>query len=146
MKETKRNLKVLSYVILALAAYSLIRVALDIFLFTDFSSLPEGATATTVLIGQITVIVVSFLLLLPQVYVGVKGIKVSNTPDSSKAHIVWAIILAVFSAIGVVGAVSDLVGKNGELVGNLLETADMVIDVCLYITYAKYAKQIRKAA
>ena len=147
MKESRKNLKVLSYVILALAVYSLVRVIISVFtLDFDPNNLPEGATAGIMLGGQIFVCVVSFILLLPQTFVGIKGIKVSNNPDSSKAHIVWAVILAVCSVLGVISSASNLINNNGDLVGNLLETADMVIDVCMYIAYVKYAKQVRKAA
>ena len=147
MKESRKNLKVLSFVILALAVYSLIRVALSVFTLNfDLDNLPEGVTAGVVLAGQIIVCVISFLLLLPQTYVGIKGIKVSNNPDSSKAHIVWAVILAVCSVLGVVSSVSNLINNNSDLVGNLFELADMVIDVCMYIAYVKYAKLVRKGA
>ena len=146
MKESKRNLKVLSIVILAMAVYSLIRVVLSVFTMDfDVNNLPDGATASIVLAGQIAVCVISLILLLPQVFVGVKGIKVSNTPDSSKAHIVWAVILAVFSILGVISPVSNLI-QNTDVVGNLFEVADMVIDAVIYIVYIKYARQIRAAA
>ena len=146
MKETKRNLKVLSIVILAMAVYSLIRVVLSVFTMDfDTSNLPDGATASIVLAGQIAVCVISLILLLPQVFVGVKGIKVSNTPDSSKAHIVWAVILTVFSSIGVISPVLNLIQKT-DIVGNLFEAADMAIDAVIYIVYIKCAKQLLKAA
>ena len=146
MKETKRNLKVLSIVILAMAVYSLIRVVLSVFTMDfDTSNLPDGATASIVLAGQIAVCVISLILLLPQVFVGVKGIKVSNTPDSSKAHIVWAVILTVFSIIGVISPVLNLIQKT-DIVGNLFEAADMAIDAVIYIVYIKCAKQLLKAA
>ena len=146
MKETKRNLKILSIVILAMTVYSLIRVVLSVFTMNfDTNNLPDGVTAGILLAGQIVTCVISLIILLPQVYVGVKGIKISNNPDSSKAHIVWAVILAIFSIIGLISPVSNLI-QNGDIVGNLFEAADMVIDTIIFIAYIKYAKQLSKAA
>ena len=147
MEKNKKNLKVLSILILALAVYSLIRIVLSVFsIDLNPEDLTDGASATLLLIGQIFVCVVSFILLIPQIFVGIKGIKVSNNPDSSKAHIVWAVILAVCSILGVISSVSNLISNNGDLVGNLFELADMVIDVCMYVAYVKYAKLVRKDA
>ena len=146
MERNKKNLKILSILILALAVYSLIRIVLSVFsIDLNPEDLTDGTSATHLLIGQIFVCVVSVILLIPQIFVGIKGIKVSNNPDSSKAHIVWAVILAIFSIIGLISPVSNLI-QNGDIVGNLFEAADMVIDTIIFIAYIKYAKQLSKAA
>jgi uncharacterized membrane protein len=146
MEKNKKNLKVLSILILALAVYSLIRIVLSVFsIDLNPEDLTDGASATHLLIGQIFVCVVSVILLIPQIFVGIKGIKVSNNPDSSKAHIVWAVILTVLSVIGILSPASELI-KGVAVLDNLLAVADMVLDAIIYIEYINYAKKLVKAA
>jgi uncharacterized membrane protein len=146
MEKNKKNLKILSILILALAVYSLIRIVLSVFLIDlNPEDLTDGASATHLLIGQIFVCVVSVILLIPQIFVGIKGIKVSNNPDSSKAHIVWAVILTVLSVIGILSPASELI-KGVAVLDNLLAVADMVLDAIIYIEYISYAKKLVKAA
>jgi uncharacterized membrane protein len=146
MEKNKKNLKILSILILALAVYSLIRIVLSVFLIDlNPEDLTDGASATHLLIGQIFVCVVSVILLIPQIFVGIKGIKVSNNPDSSKAHIVWAVILTVLSVIGILSPASELI-KGVAVLDNLLAVADMALDAIIYIEYINYAKKLVKAA
>lgn len=146
MEKNKKNLKILSILILALAVYSLIRIVLSVFsIDLNPEDLTDGASATHLLIGQIFVCVVSVILLIPQIFVGIKGIKVSNNPDSSKAHIVWAVILTVLSVIGILSPASELI-KGVAVLDNLLTVADMALDAIIYIEYINYAKKLVKAA
>ena len=144
MEKAKRNLKVLSILILALAVYSLVRVVLSVFMIDfDLNNLPDGATPALVLGGQIFICAFSLILSLPQIYVGVKGIKVSNNPDSSKAHIVWAFILTVLSVVAITGPISNII-NNVDLFANVIDLIDIVLDAVIYIVYIKFAKQIRR--
>ena len=146
MEKNKKNLKILSILILALAVYSLVRIVLSVFsIDLNPENLTDGASATHLLIGQIFVCVVSVILLIPQIFVGIKGIKFSNNPDSSKAHIVWAVILTVLSVIGILSPASELI-KGVAVLDNLLAVADMVLDAIIYIEYINYAKKLVKAA
>ena len=146
MEKNKKNLKILSILILALAVYSLIRIVLSVFsIDLNPEDLTDGASATLLLIGQIFVCVVSVILLIPQIFVGIKGIKVSNNPDSSKAHIVWAVILTVLSVIGILSPASELI-KGVAVLDNLLAVADMALDAIIYREYINYAKKLVKAA
>ena len=146
MMNARKNLKWLSAVVLALAGLSFIRVIWDAF-FTEINTaaLPEGATEGLVLAAQIALCVVGIILLLPQIYVGVKGLKIAEKPDNSKAHIVWATILTVISVIGILSPVSDLL-KGGNVADNVVAIIDMATDVAVYIAYITYAKQVLKAA
>ena len=145
MEKNKKNLKILSILILALAVYSLVRIVLSVFsIDLNPENLTDGASATHLLIGQIFVCVVSVILLIPQIFVGIKGIKVSNNPDS-KAHIVWAVILTVLSVIGILSPASELI-KGVAVLDNLLAVADMALDAIIYIEYINHAKKLVKAA
>ena len=146
MEKNRKNLKVISILILALAVYSFARLALSVFTIeVNPENLAEGVSSSLLLVGQIFVCVVGFILLLPQTYVGIKGIKVSNKPDSSKAHIVWAVILAALSVIGIFSPVSELI-QGVDVVGNVLAAVDMALDVIIYIEYINFANKVMKAA
>ena len=146
MSNARKNLKWLSTVVLALAGLSFIRVIWDAF-FTDFNveSLPEGTTAGVVLAAQIMLSVVGCILLLPQIYVGVKGLKIAEKPDHSRAHIVWAIILTVISAIGIISPAANIINAE-NVFENVVEFIDMATDIAIYVAYIGYAKQVSKAA
>ena len=71
MEKTKNNLKTTSIVVLALAGLSLIRIIFEIFFgsFKDAlndATIPEGSPENIILIAQIFVLLVSFLVTLPQ--------------------------------------------------------------------------------
>ena len=146
MSNARKNLKYMSIVILALSVFTLIRVLLDVFsLEFNADAVADGVTAGIILIGQIVVCAVSLILLLPQVYVGVKGIKLSKNPDSSKGHIVWATILAVISVIGIFSPISDMI-QTGDFANNFAALLDVATDAAVYIAYIGFAKQVLKEA
>ena len=146
MTNARKNLKLMSIVILALTVFSFVRVGLSAFSM-DFNmeELPEGTTASIILAAQIALCVFSFILLLPQIYVGVKGMKIAKNPDNSKAHIVWATILAVLSVICIISPVAGII-RTGDFAGNFAELIDVVTDAAVYFAYVGYAKQVLKAA
>lgn len=146
MTNARKNLKVLSILMLVLTAFTFARTIWEAFTM-DFNleALPEGTTAGAVLAAQIVLCVLSFIFLLPQIYVGAKGLKISQNPNRSKAHIMWAMILTVISAISIIFPVANLI-RAGDLAENLLALLDLVTDVVVYIAYIVYAKQVLKDA
>ena len=141
MENTRKELKLTSIAILVFAALSLVSVITSI-IFGDFSSLadtPDGI----LLASKIIVVVIAALILLPQVYVGVKGIKIAKAPVSTKAHIVWATILLVISVISVIMFVVDLfeAGNTAQEVGDL---CNAVVEGVLFFEYIRLAKAIAK--
>ena len=106
---------------------------------------PAGMTEGLVLATMITMYVVAFLLMIPQICVGLKGLKVAKEPDSSKGHIVWAIILLVFAAMGLVSSVSGLI-QTGDVMGNIFKIVDGVLDVIAFLMFTVAAVNLSKAA
>ena len=144
--KARKNLNCMSILILVLSAFTLVRVLVETFVF-DFNmeTLPEGATAGLVLATQISLCVFSCILLLPQIYVGVKGMKLAKNPvNNFKAPIVWATILAVISAISLFSPISGLINAK-DIVSNLVALLNLATDVAVYIAYIVYAKQVLKA-
>ena len=141
MEQTKKNLKTTSMLVLLFAALTLIRVIVSL-IFDGFGS-TEGATDGAVLVANIIVLVVTVICLIPQVYIGLKGIKVANAPDSSKAHVIWAMILFVITVLSLISPVIGLIKKDtgSDNVGTLLS---LLLEGIIYFEYVKYARDIAK--
>ena len=141
MEQTKKNLKTTSMLVLLFAALNLIRVIVSL-IFDGFGS-TEGATDGAVLVANIIVLVVTVICLIPQVYIGLKGIKVANAPDSSKAHVIWAMILFVITVLSLISPVIGLIKKDtgSDNVGTLLS---LLLEGIIYFEYVKYARDIAK--
>ena len=145
MEKTRKNLKITSIILLIMAGSTVLNILGEVF-FGEFNSaaLPEGAPTNTLLIAKIVLLAVSALFLWPQIYVAIKGIKIAKTHNNTKGHIFWAIVLLVFSIVGLISPTLELLRSEGvyQNVGSILS---MLIEVCLYYEYIKYAKEIAKA-
>ena len=126
MEQTRKNLKTSSLIVLALAGLSLLNILYGLF-FGEFNEelnsavLPEGSPDNILMITKVFVLVVSFLMLLPQLYIGLKGLKLAKNPDSSRGHIVWGIILVVCTATGLLSPLSAFLQGDGDAFGNVAE-------------------------
>lgn len=147
MENSRKNLKFMSIAMLILAALSFARILLDL-IFTDFTQAAltvEGFSQEFVTAGIIIVAVISFILLLPQIYIGIKGLRVAKNPDSSRGHIVWAVVLLIFAIIALVSGVIDMIDA-GKIKDNISSVVNMILDVVIYSTFIKYAKEVRTNA
>ena len=141
MEQTRKNLKTTSILVLLFAVLDLVRVIVSL-IFDGFGS-AEGATDGAVLVANIIVLSVTGICLIPQVYIGLKGIKVANAPDSSKAHIIWAMILFVITVLSLISPIIGLIKKDAgsDNVGTLLA---LLLEGVIYFEYVKYARDIAK--
>jgi hypothetical protein len=142
MEQSRKHLKIISIVVLVLTVSTILDLIVGL-IELNGATIPDGAPANTLMITKIVLMVVSAVLLLPQIYIGFKGIKVANNPDSSKAHIVVAFILFVLSIVdlvsGIVGGVQT--GFSKEIVRTALS---VIVDVLVYADYIKYARLVAK--
>jgi hypothetical protein len=143
MEQTKSNFKITSILVLILAGLSLVQtVVMLAFGFANPGNVPEQA----VLITKILVAVISLLLLLPQVYMGVRGLKLVKNPDpAANAHIIWAIILFVFSVLALISPVKALIG-GADIGASISSIFNVLIEVLVFGEYIKYAKDLQKQA
>ena len=149
MEQSRKNLKTSSIIVLALAGLSLLNIIFELFFGSlngalNSAAIPEGATDNIILIAKIFILVLSILILVPQFYIGIKGIKIAKNPDSSKGHIVWGIILIVVTAIGLISPFRMLIQGEGEAFGNVSELLSVGVDVFILFEYVKYARAVRK--
>ena len=146
MEKTIKNLKITSICVLILAGLSLLQAITELFFGKiDTSNFPEGVTDEVLLAAKIILCVISVVLLLPQIFVGIKGIKIAKTPSTTaKAAIVWAVILLVLSALGLISAVTNLV-QQANVFDNVLSAVSALADVVIFFEYIKCVKAITKA-
>ena len=138
MENARKNLKFISEIILIVLTFSFIRTILEVLLMKVNI---DNVTTQAMIVAKIMLCVIFAALYAPQVYIGVKGIKVAKTSDSSKAHIVWAVIFLVFAVLSIVSSVSGLI-KAEDIAGNIFALVDAAIDIVLYVFYVKFAKQV----
>ena len=149
MEQSRKNLKNSSIIVLALAGLSLLNILFELF-FGELSgelnnaTVPEGAPENVVLIARIFILVVSVLMLLPQVYIGIKGLKIAKKPNASGGHIVWGIILVVLTAAGLISPLVSFLKGNGDAFANVSEFLSIAVDVAVLAGYVKFAMNVRK--
>lgn len=142
--ENKKHLKWSSIAILALTGFTLLQLVFEmIFGELNNAELPEGSPANILLITKIFVLCVSALLMIPSIYVGIKGLKVAKNPDASRAHIIWAVILFALSVVSLVDPLLGVIGKENtrENVNSLLS---ILVSVSVYFDYIIEARAVRK--
>ena len=144
MEQTRKNLKLSSIAVLALAFFSLLQIVSKL-LYGDLNNavIPEGAPENILPMTQIVLFSVALLLTLPNIYIGIKGLRIAKKPNSSKGHIVWAIILLVFASLSLieqgVGFIHD--GFNFE---NISAFCSIVVEVTVFVEYIRLAIAVRK--
>ena len=142
--ENKKHLKWSSIAILALTGFTLLQLVFEmIFGELNNAELPEGSPANILLITKIFVLCVSALLMIPSIYVGIKGLKVAKNPDASRAHIIWAIILFALSVVSLVEPLLGVIGQENtrENIDSLLS---ILVSVSVYFDFIKEARAVRK--
>ena len=142
MIKERKSLKEYSVVILIFAALSLVRLIVD-FCVNGFSAPTisiEGATEEMIKIAVIIAFVLSLLLLIPDVYVGFKGLKEAKNPTGARAHIVWALVLSIINLIAGISSVVEI--TKGFDVDKLLRLLDVLVDTALFFVYYLTAKKI----
>lgn len=148
MEQTRKYLKTSSIVVLVLAGLSLLNILFELFFGTlnaemINAAIPEGAPNNILQIARIFILVVSILLLLPQAYIGIKGLIISKRPDDSKGHIIWGIILMIFTALGLLTPFLAFIQGNGDAFGNVSELCSIAVDVFVLFEYVRYAIAVR---
>lgn len=145
MKNKKQDLKITSILVLILAAFSIINIVAGL-IWGDINTaaIPEGAPENIITITKVVIAVFSALFLIPQVYVGIKGMKFANKPDSSKAHIVWAMILFVIAILGLISPVTGII-STGNVKDYLGTVLSLMLEIVIYLEYIIYAKAVAKA-
>ena len=145
MEKARKNLRITSIVVLIFAGLSLINIVAQL-IWGDFNNapIPEGSSDSVLLIAKIVLFGISLLLLIPDVYIGVKGLKVAKKPDSSKGHTVWAIILFVLSIIALISPIVRLFSAE-SIRESISAISSGLVQILIYFEYIKDAKTLVKS-
>ena len=144
MEQSRKYLKLSSIAVLALALFSMLQLVSEL-LFGDINqaAIPEGAPDNILLITRIILFAVAFLLVLPNIYIGIKGMRIAKKPNASKAHIVWAIILLAFACLSIIEPVVTCV-SDGMKYENISAVLSIAVEITVFFEYIKYAMDVRK--
>lgn len=139
MEQTRKNFKITSIIILALAGATLLNLVAGL-AFGDFST--EGVSSDELLVTKIFILVVSFIMLLPQIHIGIKGLLIAKKSVKSKGHIIWAIILFAFSVLNLIDSGIGMITKEG--MGTATGILSIVVEAFAYFEYIKLGREILK--
>lgn len=144
MEQTRKYLKLSSIAVLALAFFSLLQIVSEL-LYGELNNavIPEGAPENILPITKIVLFSVALLLTLPSIYIGIKGLRIAKKPNSSKGHIVWAIILLVFASLSLIEQGVGFI-HNGFNFENISAFCSIVVEVTVFVEYIRLAIAVRK--
>ena len=144
MVQTRKYLKLSSIAVLALAFFSLLQIVSEL-LYGEFNNavIPEGAPENILPITKIVLFSVALLLTLPNIYIGIKGLRIAKKPNSSKGHIVWAIILLVFASLFLIEQGVGFI-HDGFKFENISAFCSIVVEVAVFVEYIRLAIAVRK--
>ena len=144
MEQTRKFLKLSSIAVLVLSGFFMLQVICEI-LFGELSNaiIPEGVSYNILLITQIVIFTFALLFMLPNIYIGIKGLRIAKKPDSSKGHIIWGIILLVFTVLSLISPIVDII-NNGFKYDYISEILSIAVEVAVFFEYIKYALALRK--
>ena len=139
MEQSRKHLKISSIIVLIFTLASIFNLIAGI-IDLNSATIPDGAPDNIVTITKTVLIVVSGIVLLPQIYIGLKGLKVSLNPDSSKLHIIVATFVFVFSLLSLISpAIALIENSDIESIGSLLFIA---VEVSVYFDYIMAARAV----
>ena len=129
---------------LALAVFSLLQIVSKL-LYGELNNdvIPEGAPENILPITKIVLFSVALLLTLPNIYIGIKGLRIAKKPNSSKGHIVWAIILLVFASLSLIEQGVGFI-HDGFKFENISAFCSSVVEVTVFVEYIRLAIAVRK--
>ena len=145
MKQSRKRLKISSLIVLLFAGLTLLQLVSEILLGElNSAEIPVDAPENILLITKIFLLVMSVVLLLPQIYIGVKGLKVAKNPSAAKAHIIVAIILFVLAISNLVFPALSII-KGDDIGGNVLTVLSVAVEIMVFFDYITAAREVAKA-
>lgn len=140
MEKSRKHLKTNSIVILILTFATILNL-LSALIELNRVAIPIDAPENTLIITKIIIIIVSTVILLPQIYIGIKGLKVAYKPDDSKSHIVVATILLVLTVLGTISPVVAVI-KQQDVWENVRTLLYSLVEISVFYDFIKSAKAV----
>jgi hypothetical protein len=139
MDRSSRNLLTYALFILGSVAVTLVGIGAEIYL--GGFAIPDGTTQEALDITKIFVLAISAVMLLPQIYIGIKGICVARNPDSSYSHIFLGGILLAITLVSLVLSVGGIFTGSEDVSYTAL--VEQTFQVIFYIGFLISANQVR---
>ena len=144
MNRSRRQLKNYSILVLILAGITALNIIFEFFLKEiNNVEIPEGSPQNILLTIKIVLAVMSFITLLPHIYIGIKGIRIANAPDSSKGHIIWGVILLAFTVASLMHPVIALI-KLEAVFANAATLLSVALEALIMFGYVRYASLVSR--
>jgi hypothetical protein len=86
----------------------------------------------------------TLLLVLADVFIGMKALKVSENPNADKGYITAAKVFFVLSVISAISAIVTLFGGNAPIVDAILNVVSSALSVVVYFLFVKHAQAVRR--
>jgi uncharacterized membrane protein YhaH (DUF805 family) len=146
MTKDRKTLKEYSICIVILAGLTLVRLIVDACLtgFNPSSVNIEGASETLIKVSLIIAFVLALILLIPDVYVGIKGIKEATKPSGGKLHIILAKIICIINCLMTLVVVVALF-KSDSIWNDISTLCSCLVDASIMFFYASECKKINKS-
>ena len=144
MEQAKKNLKISSWLVLLFTLAFFVQIITEL-MIGDINSaqIPEGAPDNILLITKTILLVVALVMMIPKLYVGIKGLRLAKNPKPAKAHIVWAGIILVFTVLGLFDPLMAIF-EQGDLGGEIVTLCNVLVDAWVYFEYIRNAKALAK--
>ena len=143
MEQARKNLKISSMLVLLFVGLSLVQIVTElIFVELNAVPIPEGSPDNILLITKTFVIVIALILMLPKIYVGVKGLNVAKNPTASKGHIIVAVIIFVLSILSLIEPAMGILKQDGS--GSISSLFNILLEAIIYYEYIHYARIVAK--
>lgn len=148
MEKTKRDLWITSVVILVLTLIVVVNAIIGAAStgFTFNAAPVDGLSKEIVQMISIIVWAISLIILIPQIYVGYTGMRISKgqADPSKKGHLIWAIILAIFSLISVITSISNIANSK-NFASDIINLVDAILSVLLFGSYVFFVRKLSRA-
>ena len=145
MEQIKKNLRTDAILVLIWAVFTLAQAVLTLIFSIDLSIFPMGVSEGDVLIAKIVIGAIAVLLLVPQLYVGIRGLQLIKNPSKAKGHIVWATVIFVLAAVGLIPHVISIF-RNGDIGESVASISSLTLEMLIYYDFIRHAKALQKHA
>ena len=104
----------------------------------------QNAGLAVKIVTGVVFVILAFIVL-ADVIIGIKALKVSKNPTADKGHIVAAKVFFVLSVIAAVAALISIFGATKDsIVDCILNLSSSTLGACIYVIFIKAATAVRK--
>ena len=144
MEQKRKYLKLASFLVLLFTALDLVNVIVQLY-FLDLTEAPisAGSPENILLISKIVFMVITLILLAPQIYIGIRGLQIAKNPKPTKGHIVWAKIIFGLVILAFVNALINVI--RAQDIGNSVSALlDILLEITIYFDYIQFSTNVLK--